>query len=355
MLGIELPIVQAPMAGGWTTPELVAAVSNAGGLGMLPAARRTVDQLAGDIEAVSRLTTKPFGVNFLIAPPEPFDGNDDAVQAFLDPIRARFGLPAGTGRVRLPPPAIDEQIELVGARRIPVVSFAMGNPHRFLDRLRAAKALAFGTATTADEAVALEQAGVHAVVTQGAEAGGHRATFDVSAPEELPLIGTMVLVPQVVDRVSVPVIAAGGIADGRGMAAALALGASGVQMGTRFLTVEESGAFPDYRARILRSDGTDTTVTRRVSGRPARALRTRLLREMHDRGVESLPWPYQGVAAQDVYAAAIGAGAGDFAPMLAGQGGAMARPGQRAQEVVAEVAADAVRVLLALSRGEDRQ
>jgi nitronate monooxygenase len=342
------------MAGGWTTAGLVAAVAGAGGLGMLPASRRTVDELAADIDAVRRLTDRPFGVNFLIAPPEPFDGGAGPsglrqVQAFLDPVRQRLGLPGGPSSLALPPSVIDQQIELVCAARVPVISFAMGHPGRFVDRLRQAGTVIVGTATTVAEAVALEQAGLDAVLSQGAEAGGHRATFDVEAPAELPLVGTLALVPQTVDRLTVPVIAAGGIMDGRGLAAALALGAAGVQMGTRFLTVEESGAFAGYRARILRSDGTDTTVTRSISGRPARALRNALIDGMRAQGVAPLPWPYQALAAQDVYEAAVRRDMGDFAPLLAGQGGSMARPGQRAHEVVAEVAAGAARILRELS------
>lgn len=343
MLHIRLPLVQAPMAGGWTRPELVAAACNAGALGMLPAARQSVDQLAAAIDAVRQLTTKPFGVNFLLAPPEPFDGDLRDMRAVVGDLRAELGIPDRPPLAAAPPSVLEQQLDLVRDRRVPIVSFAMGHSPALVDRLRADGALTLGSATTVHEAIALAQSGVDGIIAQGAEAGGHRATFVVGGTDALPLVGTIALVPQVVDAVSIPVIAAGGIMDGRGMAAALALGASAVQMGTRFLTAQESGAFGTYRDRII--DGSDTTVTSRLSGRPARAIRNRLLRELDARAVAPLPWPFQGVALADVYEAAVRSNNGDYALMLAGQGGALARRGQRAEEIVAEVSATAAQVL----------
>lgn len=349
MLQISVPLVQAPMAGGWTTSKLVAAASNAGALGMLPAARQSVDQLAAAIDAVRQLTTKPFGVNFLLAPPEPFDGDLRDLRAVLSDLRAELGIPERPAVALALPAVLEQQLDLVRDRRIPVVSFAMGNSRLLVDRLRADGALTFGSATSVPEAIVLAQSGVDGIVAQGAEAGGHRATFEVDELDTLPLVGTIALVPQVVDAVSIPVIAAGGIMDGRGMAAALALGASAVQMGTRFLTADESGAFAAYRERVIESDGSNTTVTARLSGRPARAIRNRVLRELELRDVDPLPWPFQGVALADVYEAAERSNNADFAFLLAGQGGALARRGQRAKEIVAEVSATALQVLRELT------
>jgi nitronate monooxygenase len=228
----------------------------------------------------------------------------------------------------------------------------MGNPARFVDRIHAAGALVCAAATTVAEAVELESAGVDLIVAQGAEAGGHRATFRTPSDGPLPLVGTLVLVPCIVDAVRVPVIASGGIMDGRGLAAALALGASGVQMGTRFLMSRESGAYPDYRQRLEQARETDTFVTRQFTGRPARSLPNRLTGALEAASLDPLPWPYQGAVTGDLYSRAIDANQGDFAPLLAGQGTPLARSGQGAAEIVAEVAAQARQVLYDLaSRG----
>jgi nitronate monooxygenase len=189
-----------------------------------------------------------------------------------------------------------------------------------------------GTATTVAEAVALERAGVDAVVAQGAEAGGHRGTF--VGPAETSLIGTMALVPQVVDAVTVPVVASGGIMDGRGIAAALALGASAVQMGTAFLTCEEAGVPPAYKEALLAADETDTALTRAFSGRMARGVRNRFLTEMADH--DPLPFPIQNALTRPMRAAAAAAGEADYLSLWAGQGVPMARQ-QSAADLMARL------------------
>ncbi|MBI1878436.1 MAG: nitronate monooxygenase [Chloroflexi bacterium] len=354
LLDIKVPIVQAPMAGGWTTAELVATVANARALGMIAAARLSVEQLKSIINATRQLTGHPFGINFLLAPPEPFDGQADTVQAALNQLREQFNLPPLERDLKLPPPtSLEEQLEIVLNQNIPVVSFAMGNPSAYVDRIHTRGALVFGTATTVEEAVELEQAGVDVIVVQGAEAGGHRSTFRVGYRDGLPLVGTMVLVPSVVDVVQRPVLASGGIMDGRGVIAALALGACGVQMGTRFLAAQESGAFPDYRQKILNSRDTDTVVTWQLTGRPARSIRNRFIQHLDNLGVTPLPWPYQAVAAEDIYRAAVTGNMGDIGPLLAGQGAGLAHANQSAAQVVAEVIAQVQQILKELTGAEN--
>lgn len=356
MLGIDVPIVQAPMAGGWTTAELVATVANAGGLGTVAAARLSVEQLEAVMAATRRLTGRPFGVNFLLAPPEPFGGQAEAVQARLNQLREQFNLPPLEGQLKLPPPvSLEEQLEIVLDQNTPVVSFAMGNPAAYVDRIHARGALVFGTATTVEEAVELERVGVDVIVVQGAEAGGHRSTFSVRYGDELPLVGTMVLVPSVVDAVRCPVLASGGIMDGRGLVAALALGASGVQMGTRFLASRESGVFPDYRQKISAARDVDTVMTWQFTGRPARSIRNRFIEHLDRSGIAPLPWPYQAAAAEDIYRAAVTGNLGEIAPLLAGQGASLAHPDQSAAQIVAEVLAEAGQILedLGSSEGSD--
>jgi nitronate monooxygenase len=324
-LGIRYPIVQAPMAGA-TSPELVAAVSNAGGLGSLGAALLPPDDLRRAIGEIRRLTDRPFNVNlFAWRQPEPPDPAAlSAVVAALAPYRARVGVPDDAV---LPLPAslealLEAQLAVVGEESVPVFSFTFGIPP--LDKVQATGAVVMGTATTVDEAIALERAGVDVVVAQGAEAGGHRGGF--LAPFEASLIGTIALVPQVVDRVRLPVVASGGIMDGRGIAAALALGAHGAQLGTAFLPCPESAAHPLHRAALSRASDTGTCVTAVYSGRPARALRTGLIRELEAGGAGPLDFPLQYGRTGPIHYAAAEAGDEDLMFLLAGQAAGLARP-----------------------------
>jgi nitronate monooxygenase len=230
------------------------------------------------------------------------------------------------------------------------VGFAMGSPVAYVERLHAAGTFVIGSATTVAEALELESAGVDAIVAQGSEGGGHRSTFVAREPEDTPLVGTMALVPQVVDAVGIPVIAAGGIMDGRGVAAALALGAQAAQLGTRFLLAEESGTTPGYRRRLLDAVETDTVVTNVFTGRVARAIRNSLIEEFTRAGARPLPWPRQTLAATDIYRASLAAD-GEWAPLLAGQGLRMARRVQPAAEIVAELVGELERTVSSLRSG----
>ena len=323
-LGIRYPIVQAPMAGA-TSPALVAAVSNAGGLGSLGAALLPPDDLRRAIGEIRCLTDRPFNVNLFAwrEPDQPGPAAVAAVTAALAPYRSRVGVP-DDAVLPLPPSLealLEAQLAVVCEEAVPVFSFTFGIAP--FDKVQAAGALITGTATTVDEAVALENAGVDVVVAQGAEAGGHRGGF--LAPFEASLIGTVSLVPQVVDRVGVPVIASGGIMDGRGVAAALALGAHGAQLGTAFLTCPESAAHPVHRAALSRSSDTGTCVTAVYSGRPARAIRTALIRDLEAHGFGPLEFPLQYARTGPVHYAAAEAGEEDLMFLLAGQAAGLAR------------------------------
>jgi nitronate monooxygenase len=334
-LGVAHPVFQAPMAGGWTTPALVAAVSNAGGLGSLAGARLTAPEIRDQIEETRRHTDRTFAINFLIptVPREDLAGGLD--QPVLEIARSRLGI-RGPAAPATPFATADEGVELAIEAGIPIVSFAMGSPAPYVARLHAAGIFVIGSATTVAEALEVEAAGADAVVAQGAEAGGHRSTFVARTPADTPLVGTIALIPQVVDAVRIPVVAAGGIMDRRGVAAALALGAQAAQLGTRFLLAEEAGTPPAYRRRLLEATETDTVVTDVFTGRVARAIRNSLVEEFIRTGARPLPWPRQSMAASDIYRASL-AGDADWAPLLAGQGLRLARRVQPAGEIVAEL------------------
>lgn len=314
LLGIPLPIVQAPMAGGPSTPRLAAAVSEAGGLGSVAGAMLTPDALRDAIRETRALTSRPFAVNLFAPLPPPTTARV-----------AEWARLTGAEIPQFPPrPRYDDQVAVVVAERVPVFSFTFGIPP--LDDIDAVRV---GTATTVEEAIALEQAGVAAVVAQGAEAGGHRGTF--RAPVESSLIGTLALVPQVVDAVSVPVIASGGIMDGRGIAAALALGAAGVQLGTAFLRCPEAGTSDAHRAALAQ----DTTVTPVLTGRHARAVRTTVVDQLAASGLRPPDYPLPRQFLREP-------------PMLAGQGGRLART-LPAAKLVRTLAAETATTLANLS------
>lgn len=324
LLGIRFPIVQAPMANGPSTPELAAAVSEAGALGSIAGAALAPEALRAEIRAVRSLTGRPFAVNLFapLPPAAPAPGAVEAVHAFLAPHRERLGLP-----VPAPPPArawgFDDQLGVVLDEEVPVLSFTFGIPPLAAVR----DAVVLGTATTPEEAVELESAGIDVVVAQGAEAGGHRGTFIGSF--EAGLVGSAVLVPQIVAAVSVPVLAAGGIVDGLGIAAALALGAEGVQLGTAFLYAEESGASRAWRQALRELP---TTVSRHYSGRPGRAARTPFLTALE--AIEPVPFPLNGALLADLR------DHDGYGFYLGGEGAPLARE-LPAAELVATLAAEA--------------
>jgi nitronate monooxygenase len=266
---------------GAATPALAAAVSNAGGLGSLGCAMMGADELHGTVAEMRAGTNRPFNLNFFVTPaPRTDPAVLEATRARLRPWYDRLGLGPPPDRLpELPEGFGPDRLELLLEARPAVASFHFGAPEpEAIAALKAAGVVLIATATTTAEARALEAAGMDAVIAQGWEAGGHRGSHRPTAPAEG--IGTLALVPQVADAVGCPVIAAGGIADGRGIAAAFALGAAGVQIGTGFLSCPEAGTDPARRERLRGAADTDTMFTEAVSGRAARALRSRFAEEM---------------------------------------------------------------------------
>jgi nitronate monooxygenase len=346
-LGIQYPIVQAGMGAGITTPDLVAAVSNGGGLGILGAHLMPEDRFRAAIRGIKERTDRPFGVNFIVAPPETGHQRLSTTQQFLDRYRSELGLDEGPTDLTLPPSTLPELLVVAFEERVPVLSLGLGDPARFVEPAHEHGMSVIAMVSTVDEGRQAAASGVDVVAAQGAEAGGHRSNFTAAPGDELPQIGTFALVPQLVDAIDVPVLAAGGVMDGRGVAAALALGAEGVLMGTRFLTARESGTFDAYREALLQATEVDTVVSRGPTGRPARSLRNRLVEEM-SREFDPLPYPLQGMAAMDIYAAAVQRDRADLFPLWAGQGLRLLTDGQSAQEIVSEIAEEATAVMTRL-------
>jgi nitronate monooxygenase len=322
--GLSIPVVLAPMGGDPSTPELVAAVSNAGGLGSLAAAYSSAERIQQDITKVRELTTRPFAVNLFSPQAQlPLKDSVDVVADFLRPYHERLGLTAPE-LPKKPIEDFDEQLDAVCKAAPPVFSFTFGLlPPQATDRLKAQGTYLMGTATTVEEAKQLQQTGVDAVIAQGSEAGAHRGTFAV--PAEQALVGTVALIPQVVDAVRIPVIASGGIMEGRGIVAALALGASAVQMGTAFLGCKEAGTSVVYREALMQGREDQTTLTRAFSGRMARGLSNEFIERWNASGLEHLPYPWQNAFTQPMRRAAANAKQGGLLSLWAGQGVGMLR------------------------------
>ena len=319
LFGTALPVIQAPMAGVQGS-ALAVAVSNAGGLGSLPCAMLSLDDLRAELAALAAGTSQPFNVNFFChTPPVPDATREAAWRSVLQPYYDELGIdisrvPAGSGRMAFS----HETADLLSAIRPPVVSFHFGLPSPdLLQRVRSWGGKILSSATTLDEARWLETHGVDAIIAQGLEAGGHRGLF--LSDDLTTQVGTLALVPQIIKAVRVPVIAAGGIADAAGVAAAMALGAAGVQVGTAYLLCVEATTSPVHRAALASDAARHTALTNVITGRPARAIVNRIIREIGPMSAVAPQFPLANAAIAPLRAATEARGSGDFSPLWAGQ------------------------------------
>ncbi|MFP2908049.1 NAD(P)H-dependent flavin oxidoreductase [Pyxidicoccus sp. 3LFB2] len=321
-LGVRYPIVQGPFGGGLSTARLAAAVSNLGGLGSYGAYSLTPDQIVSLTKELRTLTSQPFAVNLWVSDHDP-GGRELSEEAFerawtlFEPFYRELGVPKPERPQRFSQ-RFDEQVEALLEARPPVFSFVFGVPSpTILAECRKRGIVTVGTATSIAEAQALDGAGVDLIVATGFEAGGHRTSFLARAEDSL--MGTFVLTQLVADRVKAPVISAGGIADARGIRAALTLGAQAAQIGTAFLACEESGATPEHRAALFSDKSHHTALTRAFSGRLARGLRNRWSEEMGPRTAEQPPFPVQGWFLGQLRPAVVKAGRTDLISLWSGQ------------------------------------
>lgn len=334
LFGLDHPIVQGPFGGGLSSVALVAAVSGAGGLGSYGGHILTPDGLVSLVAELRAATTRGFAVNLWV--PHAEEAGLQVSAADVDRLRPYYDELGVDPPETVTPPAFDDQLAALLSAAPPVISFVMGVPPAWaLAQARRQGILTIGTATTADEAVALQEAGLDAVVASGSDAGGHRGAF--LRPVRESLVGTFSLIPQVADAVSVPVIAAGGIADRRGVLAALALGADGVQVGTGFLATEESGAGAVHKNALLSPEARVTVLTRLFSGRTARAIPNRFIREMaaHEESVP--PYPVQNSLMLPIRRAAAAQGHPDHVNLWSGQAASLVRA-RKAADYLAELA-----------------
>lgn len=319
LLGIELPIIQAPMAGVQGS-ALAVAVSSAGGLGSLPCAMLSLDAVGNELSTIKAQTNRPFNVNFFCHAPPIFSVEREAAwRATLAPYHQEFGIdadeiPAGPARASFSSEAADVLSDFKPA----VVSFHFGLPSApLLACVRAWGSKILASATTVAEACWLEAQGVDAIIAQGLEAGGHRGIF---LSEDLSTqVGTFALVPQIVQAVSVPVIAAGGIADAKGVAAAMALGAAGVQIGTAYLLCPEATTSAVHRAALTSDAARHTAITSLFTGRPARSIVNRIMKDLGPVSTALPAFPLAATTIAPLRAKAESQGSGDFSPLWSGQ------------------------------------
>ena len=345
---LAIPIIQAPMLGA-TTEAIAIAVSNVGGLGSFPAAGSTADQLTASVAAIRAATDRPFAVNTFVLPPT--NPDPAAIKTGLDllaPWRERYGLPPQS----IPnqwAQAFEPQFAAIVEAAPAAASFTFGIlTQAQADALRAKGVYLIGTATTVAEARAWADIGADAICAQGLEAGGHRGTFMAGLPESS--IGTFSLVRTIVSALDLPVIAAGGITDGAGVAAALALGAAAVQVGTAYLLSGEATVNPVWRAAIENAPDDPTRLTRAISGRYARGIDNAFMRAMRPLEDQIPPYPIQNALTQDLRAAAAKAGSPDVLSLWAGQSVKLAQPG-KAADITRALWADAQAVMRAQARG----
>jgi len=339
-LGIHFPIIQAPMAG-VTTPELVAAVSNAGGLGSLGAGYMRAEDIKQSIKKIRVLTDKPFAVNLFI--PGKYYATAEQTQQVCELIQQScVELNIKINPVTEPYlSSFEEQLSVIVKERVPIFSFTFGIPDpSWIAHLKSNGIVLIGTATTLTEAHALEEQGIDMVVAQGSEAGGHRGTF--LGPVENALINTQSLLSQIVNQIKIPIIAAGGIMNGQGIVDALRLGAQAVQLGTAFLSCPESGIHPAYKQALLTMDWDNTVLTRAFSGKLARGIKNKFIARMDAHQAHILDYPIQNALTRDMRKEADKQSNIDFMSLWAGQSARLSRGISAAQlmhQLVSEVEA----------------
>lgn len=332
------------MAGGITTAKLISETSKCGGLGSLGAGYMKPEEIGAEINRIRELTSKPFGINLFVPSPnieaDPVRVNHmkAILSKFKDVLQLEQELPALSKDYSA---LFHKQVEEILKARVPVCSFTFGIPEEaVLQELKKQECAVIGTATNVREAVEWEQAGADMIVAQGSEAGGHRGTFH---GEESELIGLMALVPQIVGSVKIPVIAAGGIMDGRGAAASFMLGAQGAQLGTAFITCEESGAHPAYKQALINASEDDTVLTKSFSGRLARGMRNVFIEEMAPYEDEVPPFPLQNELTGVLRKQAAALNNKEYMSLWAGQAVPLAR-----KTTVAELMASLIQDINAL-------
>jgi nitronate monooxygenase len=342
VMRIQHPIIQAPMAGGITTSKLVAEVSNSGALGMIGAGYMTPKQIRDQIREIKRLTSSPFGINLFV--PNEFSSTEEEIaeaNQLLKPICEQLGVHDSAGQMpdfNQVQATFHEQIKVVMDEQVPVCSFTFGIPSReIIEDLKVQGITVIGTATTVKEAIEIEKSGMDAIVVQGSEAGGHRGNFLDGHQESL--VGLMSLIPQVADQVTIPVVAAGGIMDGRGLTASLCLGAQGVQMGTAFLTCLESGANEVHKEEILHSKEDQIVLTRSFSGKYARGIRNKFISDMEEFEDSFPPFPVQNTLTQQMRKAASSQINREYMSLWSGQSPRLAKK-QSVKALIQDVVAE---------------
>ncbi len=326
-IGIRYPIIQGPFGGGISSVALASTVSNLGGMGSFGANLLQPEEIKATVGKIRALTSKPFAINLWVPlagereqtfSKAEFEKNLARIKPYFDELKIE--VPGYQEKYGVD---FDAQIEALLEAKPPVASFIFGVPSKeILGELRKRNIISIGTATTVDEAVALDQSGVDLIVASGSEAGGHRAAFLNKAGESM--IGTLALIPQAVDAVSVPVIAAGGISDGRAIVAAMALGAEAVQIGTAFLACHESGASEVYKAELVKKHA-KTQLTRVFSGRYARGIPNRFMQEMSKYEADLPPYPIQNWFTRSIRKAAAEQGRPELISLWAGQSGGLVK------------------------------
>lgn len=319
-IDLHIPIIQAGMAGGITTPELVAKVANAGALGTIGAGYMSALSLEDEIGKVKQLTKKAFAVNLFATNLEAFSSDIAPVQKVLNKYREELEIEPGKQSVKIHD-YLQEKIYVIIAENIPIVSTAFGVLSSVLiERLKKNDVTLIGMATNLDEAQQLVEAGYDIIVAQGYEAGGHRGTFDVVSYPDGCDIALFPLVQDFLDKLDVPIVAAGGITSKEQIDALLAMGVAGVQLGTKFLVAKEAGTNSAYRRALMKASTVDTVVTKAFSGRPARAINNRFIKEVEQSDCGLLPFPIQNEITKDVRAAGKEFAVADFQSLWAGQG-----------------------------------